>query len=317
MFNILQSPILNFNLDPIPKYLMMRDVFNLNKNSKRVIDTKSKVLETDWVKNIIKLQYEDGSWGQFHSMSQSNMTTEQALRRLLILGLDIDDEPIKKALDYMDRYLNRTIDLRDRKEKKHDWDLLTRLFVATWVRIIDPQHPIALEIAKDWAKVVTYAFKDGAYNLKDYKEAYDEVHRPQKQKQMWGIENYYVVSIITGLLLPTIESNFLDHIIQADNGIYYIYDKPISVLPDSFCTKSFSKYLNACELISRYSSASEKLKHVEQFLISNVSDDGLFDMGQNIKDQIHFPLSNSWRIPINRKIDCTVRILKILSNLSK
>jgi hypothetical protein len=43
-----------------------------------------------WVQKILELQHEDGSWGFFHSLSQPTkeqpMTTEQALRRLQILG---------------------------------------------------------------------------------------------------------------------------------------------------------------------------------------------------------------------------------------
>jgi hypothetical protein len=51
-----------------------------------------------WVKQILDLQHEDGSWGCFHTLSNPTkaqpMTTEQALRRLRILGLTKDDEPI-------------------------------------------------------------------------------------------------------------------------------------------------------------------------------------------------------------------------------
>jgi hypothetical protein len=44
-----------------------------------------------WAKKIIELQHDDGSWGYFHTLSNPSsnqpMTTEQALRRLEILGL--------------------------------------------------------------------------------------------------------------------------------------------------------------------------------------------------------------------------------------
>jgi hypothetical protein len=58
-----------------------------------------------WARKIIELQNDDGSWGYFHSLSnptpEQPMTTEQALRRLEILGFTIDDKPIKKAVKYM------------------------------------------------------------------------------------------------------------------------------------------------------------------------------------------------------------------------
>jgi len=124
--------LIKYDLDVIPKYLLMRDVLKVDKYSEEMTKIKNKILETKWVQDIAKLQWEDGSWGRFHSMnssSKSSITTEAALRRLLILGLDKDDKIIQRALTYMKKYLNRELDLRDYKEKKHDWDLLTRLFV--------------------------------------------------------------------------------------------------------------------------------------------------------------------------------------------
>lgn len=94
--------LIKANIEPIPKYRLMRDVLKLKTDNIELIDAKSEVLQTKWVKEIVNLQWDDGSWGQFHSMSQlssSVMTTEYALRRLLILGLDKNDEPIKKFLN--------------------------------------------------------------------------------------------------------------------------------------------------------------------------------------------------------------------------
>ena len=60
---------------------------------------------------IIALQNDDGTWGNaFHSLSVPNtkkpLTTEQALRRLKLLGFTINDEPIRKAVDCMVSCLN-------------------------------------------------------------------------------------------------------------------------------------------------------------------------------------------------------------------
>ena len=60
---------------------------------------------------IIALQNADGTWGnEFHSLSVPNnkkpLTTEQALRRLKLLGFTLNDEPIRKAVDCMTACLN-------------------------------------------------------------------------------------------------------------------------------------------------------------------------------------------------------------------
>jgi hypothetical protein len=79
--------------------------------------------DNKWVQQILDLQLEDGSWVHFHTLSQPTkqqpMTTEQALRRLRILGLTKDDEPIARALAYMEHNLlqpHPTVF----HEKKHD-----------------------------------------------------------------------------------------------------------------------------------------------------------------------------------------------------
>ncbi len=52
-----------------------------------------------WSKEIISLQKEEGLWGYFYTLSEPKkypITTEQALRRLQILGYTIEDECIRK-----------------------------------------------------------------------------------------------------------------------------------------------------------------------------------------------------------------------------
>jgi len=310
--------LLKYDLDVIPKYLLMRDILKVDKYNEEMINIKNKVLETKWVKNITKLQWKDGSWGRFHSMNTSSklsITTEVALRRLLILGLDKDDEAIQRALIYMKQFLNRELDLRDYKEKKHDWDLLTRLFVATWILRIEPSNAEATAIAKDWAKVITYAFSEDKYNREAYKEAYMETHKPQKGKVLWGFQNYYLVALLPGFLEPMIESKYLDYIMTEEKGIYYIYDGNLHLNPVDFSSKEANRYIYAYELLSRYSCGRIKSQNFINWIKGNISEDGFWDMGQTVQDKIQFPLSNSWRKTLNRKIDCTVRIQRILSQL--
>lgn len=312
--------LLKYDLDPVPRYLLMRDVLKVDSKNEELVFAKNMVLQSKWVNDIIQLQWEDGSWGQFHSMSQfsqSPITTEQALSRLLILGLDKNDEVIQKALIYMKKYLLEELELRDRKEKKHDWNMLTRLFVATWILKIDSSNDLAKEIAKDWAKIITHAFSGNKYNHNAYKEAYYEIHKSPKEKHMWGFENFYLVSILIGMLSSDIELKFFDYLINSQNGIYYIYDRCPKEPPSSFCSKITRRYINAHELLSNYTCAKLKLQYFSEWITSNISEDGLWDMGQFVKDKMQFPLSNSWREPINRKIDCTVTVQRILSKLNK
>ncbi|WP_139902989.1 hypothetical protein [Clostridium thermarum] len=114
-------------------------------------------------------------------------------------------------------------------------------------------------------------------------------------------------------MLPRdVEAKFLEYIINSPKGIYYIYDGCLREEPGTFCSKVASRYIYAHEILSGYSCVKSKLQYFVEWINSNISEDGLWDMGASVKDKMYLPLSNSWRKPINRKIDCTVRILRIL-----
>ena len=308
----------SMKMDIITEYLFMRDIMKVDKEEDNMRKLKSDILKTTSVQKVINEQWEDGSWGRFHSLntsSKAQYTTESALRRLLILGLDKDDFPVKKALDYLRKYLKRELDLRDYKEKKHDWNLLTRLFVAVWILKIDPLDSLAQAIAIDWAKVINSAFVGNEYNHEAYLETYKEVHNPEKNKQIWGFQNFYLISLLPGYLSVDVEIKLLDYLLNSDKGIYYIYDKKLRDLPEKFCSKQSLRFIYAYDLLSEYPRFKEISQAFTDWIFNNISENELWDFSPTAKDGIHLPLSSSWRNPQNRIIDSTLFILKVLEKL--
>lgn len=129
-----------------------------------------------WASQILELQRDDGSWGYFHTLSNPTkpqpMTTEQALRRLRILGFTKQDEPIRRAMRYMETSLadpEPTVF----HEKKHDSKTYGDLMLAAWLRLFDPENKSALSVAKKWASIIEVAFADGTYSRSAYAEAYE------------------------------------------------------------------------------------------------------------------------------------------------
>ena len=272
-----------------------------------------------WAKNIIALQEDDGKWGCFHSLSQfynAPMTTEQALRRLERLGYTIEDECIQKAVSYMDDCLTGKKSIPDRQEKVHDWNIFTSMILATWIRRFTLDNPNANKIAKQWADVVSSAFAGGVYNHSDYIVAYHEIlgMKPNGGRLI-DFMNFYPISMFADCLNSKTEIALMNYALNKENGIYYIYDKRLSVLPCTFESREASCYLGAIELLSKYKYARGKLKFVADWLLDKRSIDGKWDMGQTVNDKVYFPLSDDWRKKEKREADCTERIDALLKVL--
>lgn len=313
------NELLQYKLDPVPRYLILRDILKLPKDNNLIIEAKKDVLQTKWVKDIIGLQQSNGSFGYFHSLNYSKgdfITTEQALRRLKILGLDINDLCIQNTISYLERFLKGKEDFPDRKEKLHDWTIFTNLMAAVQIRQFESSNKTALHVANKWKGIIEYAFSDNKYDQKRYEEAYTETFfKKPRGGRLVDFVHFYPVVLLRGILTKETECMILDYIINYPNGIYYIYDSCINILPESFDSKQTSRYLTAIELLSKYTYGREKLTFVYEWLINNLEEDGLWHMGTSVKDGVVYPLSNSWRNSLNRKIDCTVRIMSLLKTI--
>ncbi|TAH64929.1 MAG: hypothetical protein EWM47_11745 [Anaerolineaceae bacterium] len=271
-----------------------------------------------WAKEIISLQKKDGSWGYFHTLSEPNkypITTEQAIRRLQILGYTIDDPCIQKAIQYMHECLTGKKETPDRREKTHDWDIFTQLMLSTWIRRFVKDDTSANATAKTWAYIVSTAFKSGIYSHNDYLSAYSQTFS-QKAKggRIIDFISFYQVSLLSDCLESNIESAVFNYIINHENGIYYIYNKSICNVPEIFETKESSRYIGAIELLSDYKNSIGKLAFVVEWLMENKNLDNKWDLGSNAKDFIYFPLSDSWKSEA-RISDCTYRIEKLLDKI--
>ena len=186
--------------------------------------------ETKWAKQIISMQRRDGAWGDFHTLSGSSnspLTTERALRRLERLGFTIKDECIERAISYMSDCLSGKSEIPDRREKLVDWDVFTSLMLSTWIRRFTKDVPIA-----QWADVISQAFHHGAYAHEDYIAAYQEVFGGKARgTRLIKFVSFYTVSLMQGCLDKGTEEALTDYVLNKDDGIYYIYEERLTVLP--------------------------------------------------------------------------------------
>jgi hypothetical protein len=277
-----------------------------------------------WVKQLLVLQHEDGSWGYFHTLSDKyGISTEQALRRLRVLGLNKDDEPIKRAIAYMERLLTGETPDPDRTEKSPHWAVNRPRLIAADILRFDRENKIALEIAKRWVSVMEQACANGVVDFDAYLSCYLQefgiplMKNADKAKKQCGndICNYYPAVMYAGLLTEKSENAWLAYLLQYPGGMYYIYDKQLNIVPTEFASKQTSYWLAALEVITDYRLAPEKLGFVVDYLTQNQLAPGVWDLEKQAKDGIYFPLSDSWRKAEDRQRDCTARIQKLLDKL--
>ena len=218
--------------------------------------------ESRWAKQIIDLQNDDGTWGRsFHSLSMPTanypLTTEQALRRLRILGFTINDAPIRRTVDYMTACLRGERKMDDYWEKKHDWTLYSKLMLSTWVKIFDSKNELALTFALRWAEIIEIAFIEGTFSHAAYRTAYlEQFHIEPRGGRELDFDTFYHMNLLQRILTPQTERSLLSFTISKPEGIYYVYNRPLNVLPAVFSSKTTSHYLAALETLAEYESGS-------------------------------------------------------------
>ena len=212
--------------------------------------------------------------------------------------------------------LTRKKDIPDPREKLHDWDIFTALMLSTRIRRFTNDVPEANAVAAKWAEIITAAFFSGGYDHAAYVRAYRDIHglRPSGGRLI-DFVNFYPVSLLRNALDPATENRMVSHMLNHPGGIYYIYEKPVSVLPNDFTGKISSRYIAAIELLADYRKSTGQLAFVKEWLTVNRIDDGKWDMGSTANDRYYFPLSDSWRRKDDRLKDCTERISALLNKL--
>jgi len=274
-----------------------------------------------WAKQILALQHEDGTWGDsFHSLAvparKYPLTTEQALRRLMVLGFDIKDAPIRKTVNYMIACLRGERKMDNSWEKLHNWPLFTKLMLSSWTKIFEPDNELALDFAYRWAEIIEKAFKHGKYDHDEYVNAYiaQFATKPRGGREI-DFSDFYHISLLKGQLTPKTESSMLDYILSKPRGIYYMYSKHLNILPDVFTSKNTSWYLAAVELLSEYTLSKEKLGFAADWIKTRRDVNGQWDLGAAANDGVYLPYSDSWRDTGVRKADCTIRITALLQKI--
>ena len=290
--------------DPFQRYILKKEIY---REEPTAFDTKA-IHSSKWYNKLINEQWEDGSWGRFHSMDskitakQKFVTTEAALRRARDLRLTKDDPMIAKAVRYMERIVTGKETWRDHVEKHHDngkSHLHSRAFLtAANLCLFDSKNPLLKTPCNTCVKQLENSFASGGYH--------DEI---------WQKANFEYSGICmrnADCISETLQRQYLSYIWNRDKGIYYISNSPVS---KKLCLedKGFTAWLSALEVLSGFTLFPE-------FMEADIYSHLLSEIARLMNEEVRLPPSHpimghyaeNWRDKNARKNDMLLRILSVL-----
>jgi hypothetical protein len=160
--------LLEFRLNAIVRHRILRDVLQLPPGGTDLETAHSQMLAHPWVEELAREQHPDGTWGRFHSMDSTIKarfpTTEVAIRRALALGLGKEDFILCKAIEFMQRVLERKSSWSDRSEKSEGWLIGVQAITAATLAQVNPVHPGIVPAWEYWAEIAERSFASGSYD---------------------------------------------------------------------------------------------------------------------------------------------------------
>ena len=183
---------------------------------------------------------------------------------------------------------------------------------------IDRFHPQLDAFWSLWAQALHDAFQSGSYDRMREIAALNELLDCRMKNPVPFHKRYplLILSATRHQLSDDLERKMLDYVMHTPSGIYYVYEKNISINPP-ILSRDFGGWLRAHQLLSRFRLWTTLATEAVNWIWAQRTDEGFWDVGSSIarKPWTSFPLSESWRRPKNRIIDSTVEILGLLSKV--
>ncbi len=312
MLSHLQEVIeyLNENMsDPVPQYILNKEI----RNSPTFM--MKSLYESKWYKQLATEQWQNGSWGRFHTQDTKSIskqkftTTENALRRALELSLDKNDEMIHNSIQLMERYIEDQEAWLDINEHHENFHIAFKTLIAANLSLFDPKNSLVQAKKEVCAECISKAFKNGSLDEAVWEEEYKknrEIYlKPFTVYIVWLLQN-------NEFLDSAIEREFLTYIWNRNEGIYYRTD--CSPLETYYLeSKKFSTWLTSLETLSAFSLFPDFMhKGISTHLLNEIHRLMNHDITLPNSHSIFSHYSESWSKKQYRKNDMILRILRIL-----
>jgi hypothetical protein len=302
----------------VVRHRLLRDVLRVAPDSPELQQAKAALQTSRCVQQLAEQQWEDGGWGRFHSkdtrLKQRIPTTETGVERALSLGLDASHPILKKASTYILAIMRGEVEFPDYHEKNDRWPTGMRLFLASTLSRIHPDHPALRSDRELWHEIAVRAFRSGTYNEQDEIDAHAELTGATMKDSYLVLNGIYQLNILgskPGMLTDEFEMAFLQWLWEKPDGIGYL-GIPLRGSPP---TKPgpFDRWLRSLEVLSRlFPTWVNFAQPAVEWLWGQRDERWYWDFGPRPSTTQALPLSDTWRDRRNRWFDWTTRVLILL-----
>jgi hypothetical protein len=202
----------------------------------------------------------------------------------------------------------------DYHEKNDRWQTGMRLFLASTLSLIHPNHA---ELDKDralWHAIAKQTFQSGEYKEDDEIKAHAELTGATVKDSYLVLNNKYQLNIlgsIPGTLSRELEEALLKWLWERDDGIGYL-GIPLNCEPPSKAGQ-FDRWLASLELLAQsFPSWVSFAGPSIEWIWEHRNEQGYWDFGTRPNSISNLPLSDHWRRKDNRIFDWSTRVLVLL-----
>lgn len=312
------ATILSKGPAPVVRFRLLRDVLMVPADDPGYDQGKKAMLQSHWVKELEEEQWENGSWGRFHSentkIKSRFPTTEFAIRRGLELGLDKKDQVFVRAIRYMSDVLEDRVRWSDGYEKSPCFPIAVKLFTAAELSQIDPSHRALDSIWDIWLEIFRQTFAGGGYDQEAERATFEGLLGVNLDRSYVAFHSKYNLRFMgsrSDRIPERMQEALLKPLWNGEIGLGYLRHNP-SRLPKATTEKDFTRWLESVEVLSGFRSWKRVVEEGIGWLGDQRQTDDLWDCSPERGRTPYFPLSESWRKRGNRRIDCSTRVLVLL-----
>ena len=317
----LGNHLLSMNPDPIPRFLILRDLLGTSPDSGEYGASQTAAQKSKWVQLMREEQHSDGSWGRFHTedtkRKQKIPTTQVAINRGVELGIDSRNSLMSAAIRYMEEVISDRRRWSDGYEKNKWFAPGVKIFTAATLSTIDASNPRVLDAWEGMYEIYRRTLQSGEYDAEEERSASLKILGVDISGSYISVSSAPNLELIgsCGRLIPVeMQQTLFKAIWNEQVKQFYLRSRP-SLFPKSITDRDFIWWFHTIKVMTRLSTHPEIASRLIDWFCDNRGPDGLWDGPRQPGRNVEFPLSEDWRRNGRRSIDYSTQIGSLICRL--